>query len=146
MKAIHLMALAALCALPAGPAAAAEPATPAQDSTLQPLGECMRSGQAREWGVIDAQRVVVRTWDNRYYDIALKDKCPAMAKKAYLSLSEGRAIRDGRICGEIGENVLAHGGLPDRLHDRPCRIDSLRRIEKQEYDAHFAPAPQVAVR
>ena len=144
MKAIPLTAaMALLLAAGAGPANAVEPAGHAP---ISPVGQCMRAGQARDWGVVDARRVVVKTWDGRYYDINLKDNCPAMAKKAYLTLSEGRMVRDGRICGEIGESVLAHGGQANRLHDRPCRIDSLRRMDKQEFEAFFEPAPTVASR
>ena len=143
MKAIPLTAaMALLLAAGAGPANAVEPAGHAP---ISPVGECMRAGYARDWGVVDAQRVVVHTWDNRYYEIGLKDKCPAMAKKAYLALSEGM-IRDGRLCGSIGESVVPHGGRANRFDDRPCRIDSLRRMDKQEFDAFFEPAPTVASR
>ena len=146
MKAITITTTAAMAMLLAASAGTAAAGEPVGHARLGPVGECMRAGHARDWGVVDAQRVVVRTWDNRYYDISLKDNCPAMAKKAYLALSEGRMIRDGRICGEIGESVLPHGGRPNRLNDRPCRIDSLRRMDKAEFDTFFEPAPAVAVR
>ena len=144
MKTIPLTAtIALLLATLPGAATAKEPTGHAP---LSPVGECMRAGRAREWGVVDAQRVVVRTWDNRYYDISLKDKCPAMAKKSYLALTEGGVVRDGRICGEMGEHVVPHGGKANRLNDRPCRIDHLRRMDQEEYQSFFAPTPAVAIR
>ena len=148
MKAMHLAALAALFSATAVvPAQAVDPAAQGTQAApghvpISPLGECMRAGRARDWGVVDATRLVVRTWDGRHYDIGLKDKCPAAAKKAYLALTEGRGLRDGRICGELGDAVLPVSASYDRYRDRPCRIDSLRRIDKATFEHVFTLSPE----
>lgn len=148
MKAMHMAALAALVsATTLGPARAGGPAPHGKQAApghapMAPLGECMRAGRARDWGVVDATRLVVGTWDGRHYDIGLKDKCPATAKKAYLALTEGKGLRDGRICGELGDTVLPVSASYDRYRDRPCRIDSMRRIDKATFEQVFTLSPE----
>lgn len=143
MKAIHLATtLGVLLLAGSGSAPAGEQVAPAHQP-LRPLGECMRAGRPRDWGVVDAKRVVVHTRDGRYYDIRLQDSCPAMATRPYLSATEGwhAPVVDGRICGEMGEALIPHGFRRDRLTDHPCRIASLQRIDKQAFDTIFQMTP-----
>ena len=141
MKAIHLAAaLGVLLLAGSGNAPAGQPTG---HKPLRPLGECMRTDPPRDWGVVDARRVVVRTRDNRYYDISLQDNCPAMATRPYLTVTEVRhgAMPDGRVCGEMGEALIPRGFFRDGLTDRPCRIANVRRIDKQAFDAIFRMTP-----
>lgn len=136
---------------PAGPAPAARHPAP-----LRPVGECMVRNQVRDWGVVNDQRLVVRTLGERYYDIRLSHHCSALVKRPLLSfvenshnlpLGSGRGFRrgvghdpvttDGRICGDMGDAVLPHGGFRNGT-DLPCDIASVRRIDRQAYDGVFA--------
>lgn len=150
MKAIHLaVALGAALLAGSGTAPAVEPAPLGhQHQPLRPLGECMRAGRIKDWGVVDARRVVVHTWDGRYYQVSLQDSCPAMAKRAFLSATEGwhAPMPDGRICGEMGEALLPHGFHRDRLTDHPCRIANVRRIDRATFDTVFDMTPVEAHR
>jgi hypothetical protein len=146
MKTFHLAAvLAALfSASAAGSSPAATPgaATLTPHAPIRPLGACMRAGTPRDWGVVDAKRVVVHTRDGRYYDIGLSNTCPEMARRPWLTVTEGwgRAPRDGRICGDIGETVVPHGG--GYTHVRmPCQVNGIRRIDKATYEAVFRMTP-----
>jgi hypothetical protein len=143
MKAIHLAAMLGVLLLAgSGSAPAGEPSSPVHQP-LRPLGECMRAGRIKDWGVVDAHRVVVHTWDGRYYDIGLQDSCPTMARRAFLTATEGwhAPMPDGRICGEMGEALLPHGFRPDRLTDHPCRIANLQRIDRKTFDTIFRMTP-----
>jgi len=157
MKAITLSAAMAalLCGGAVGAASAGESApAPAMEvhegapmAPMSPLGECMRAGKARDWGLVDARRMVVRTWDGRYYDLGLMDDCPAAEKKAFLALLESRmSLRDGRICGDVGDAVLPVSPNHDRLHDHPCRIATMRRIDADTFEGVFGKSPEEGVR
>lgn len=122
---------------------------------LRPVGECMVSRQVLDWGVVDDRRVVVRTLGGRYYDVQLQHGCRDMLRRPFLSfhdgplqlpLGSGRGWRhgvgrdpvtsDGRICGDLGDAVLPRGGLLNGT-EIPCRIASVRRIDKRAYDGVF---------
>jgi len=141
MKAM-LLAAATTALLTIGAARAADPAAPAAPASdsapAAPLAACMRAGNARNWGLVDQQRLVVETRDGRYFDVELQDKCPASDRKMFLALLEDRhGLQDGRICGDLGDAVLPTGPYRDRLNDHPCRIASLRRIDKATFDQIF---------
>lgn len=144
-------------------AGASDPAAPdPRHAPLRPLGECMVARHVRDWGVVDARRVVVRTLGERYYDVRLRHDCRAMARRPLLSFSDslrplplgsGRGYRrdlgrdrvasDGRICGDMGESVIPHGGFWTGT-EIPCRIDSVRRIERQAFEGVFGRSPAEA--
>ena len=130
-----------------------------QHAPLRPLGECMVARHVRDWGMVDARRLVVRTLGERYYDVRLRHDCRAMVRRPLLSFSDslrplplgsGRGYRhgigadpittDGRICGDMGETVIPHGGFWNGT-EIPCRIDSVRRIERQAFEGVFGMSP-----
>jgi len=152
----------ALAAGASGAAAGPQAAPPAGSAPLRPIGECMIARQVRDWGVVDAQRVVVRTLGERYYDVTLRHQCRAMLRRPLLSFSDslrplplgsGRGFRhgvgqdpvvtDGRICGDMGDSVIAHGGTWTGS-EIPCRIDSVRRIDRQAFEGVFGRTPEEA--
>ena len=139
-------------------AAGADP----QTAPLRPLGECMVARHVRDWGVVDERRLVVRTLGERYYDVRLRHDCRDLLRRPLLSFSDrmqplplgsGRGYRrgvgedpvttDGRICGDLGDSVIPHGGVLNGT-EIPCRIDSVRRIERQAFDGVFGKSPTEA--
>ena len=133
-----------------------------QQAPLRPLGECMVARHVRDWGVVDARRLVVRTLGERYYDVRLRFDCRDLNRRPLLSFSDrlqplplgsGRGYRrslgqdpvttDGRICGDMGESVIPHGGVWNGT-EIPCRIDSVRRIERQAFEGVFGRSPAEA--
>ena len=152
MKPLLLLAVVSL-SLAAGISSAAGPDP--QHAPLRPLGECMVARHVRDWGVVDARRLVVRTLGERYYDVRLRHDCRAMVRRPLISFSDslrplplgsGRGYRpdigrdpvtsEGRICGDMGESVIPHGGFRTGT-EIPCRIDSVRRIERQAFEGVF---------
>lgn len=130
-----------------------------QHPPLRPIGECMVSRHVRDWGVVDQRRLVVRTLGERYYDVRLRHDCRDLLRRPLLSfrdglqplpLGSGRGYRhgvgddpvttDGRICGDLGDSVVPHGGAWNGT-EIPCRIESVRRIERQAFDGVFGKSP-----
>lgn len=130
-------------------------AGPVRKPPIRPLGDCMVARQVLDWGVVDTRRLVVRTLGNRYYDVELSHSCRALARRPLLSfrdgpqplpLGSGRGFRhglggnpaldDGRICGDLGESVIPHGGVWTGS-EIPCRIAGVRRIDKRAFDGVF---------
>ena len=130
-------------------------AGPERKPPLRPIGECMVARQVRDWGVVDNRRLVVRTLGNRYYDVELSHSCRDLSRRPFVSfrdgpmplpLGSGRGFRrgvgsnpvldDGRICGDLGESVIPHGGVWNGT-EIPCRIASVRRIDKRAFDGVF---------
>jgi len=159
MKPLLLLAVVSL-SLAAGISSAAGPDP--QHAPLRPLGECMVARHVRDWGVVDPRRLVVRTLGERYYDVRLRHDCRALDRRPLLSFSDhlrplplgsGRGFRrgigedpvtaDGRICGDMGESVIPHGGVWNGT-EIPCRIDSVRRIDRQAFDGVFGRSPAEA--
>jgi len=168
MKSVFLsMALASVlvaCASGVTPPTETLAAASVDQPPLRPLGECMVARHVRDWGVIDNQRLVVRSLGERYYDIRLQHRCSALGKRPLLSFSDslyplplgsGRGFRrgvgqdpvltDGRICGDPGESVIPHGGVWTGT-DLPCRIASVRRIDRGTFDGVFGKSPSQARR
>jgi hypothetical protein len=158
LSATFVLALAA----GASGAAPAPQGQPAGAAPLRPIGECMIARNVRDWGVVDPQRVVVRTLGERYYDVTLRHQCRAMLRRPFLSFSDslrplplgsGRGFRhgvgqdpvltDGRICGDMGDSVVPHGGTWSGS-EIPCRIDSVRRIDRQAFEGVFGRTPEQA--
>lgn len=123
-------------------------------------GDCMVARDVRDWGVVDARRVVVRTLGERYYDVTLQDRCTAMAKRPLLSFSDvprpvplgsgsgydrnvgvDPVSADGRICGDLGETVIPHGGTWTGT-DLPCRVAGVRRISRETFEGVFGKSPR----
>ena len=130
-------------------------AGPVRKAPIRPLGDCMVARQVRDWGVVDNRRLVVRTLGNRYYDVELTHTCRDLGRRPLLSFREGpmpiplgsglgfrrgvgrdMVLDDGRICGDMGESVIPHGGLWNGT-EIPCRIGSVRRIDQRAFDGVF---------
>ena len=130
-------------------------AGPVRKAPIRPIGDCMVARQVRDWGVVDNRRLVVRTLGERYYDIELSHACRDLGRRPLLSfrdgptpvpLGSGRGFRrgvgsnpaldDGRVCGDLGESVIPHGGVWSGT-EIPCRIASVRRIDKRAFDGVF---------
>lgn len=137
-------------------------AGPDRRAPIRPLGDCMVARQVRDWGVVDNRRLVVRTLGERYYDIELMHACRDLRRRPLLSfrdgpqpmpLGSGRGFRrglgsnpvldDGRICGDLGESVIPHGGVWTGM-EIPCRIGSVRRIDKRAFDGVFGHSSAAA--
>lgn len=150
---------AAILALACGVTSASGPA---RKPPIRPLGDCMVARQVRDWGVVDSRRLVVRTLGNRYYDVELGHSCRDLRRRPLLSfrdgpqplpLGSGRGYRrglganpvldDGRICGDLGESVIPHGGVWTGS-ERPCRIASVRRIDRRAFEGVFGRSPAQA--
>lgn len=148
-----LLAVLAGTALVAGPSAfAAESGQPAAASKpLRPLGDCLVARDVRDWVILGEQRLLVRADGGKYFDIALRDRCPDLQKRSYIRFSEGLSgfsggtrsgagrggdpvTTDGRVCGDLGDSVIASGGALTGS-EVPCRLESIRRIDKAAYDA-----------
>lgn len=161
---VRLLPATFVLALAAGAsgAAPAPQGQPVETAPLRPIGECMIARHVRDWGVVDRRRVVVRTLGERYYDVTLRHACSAMLRRPLLSFSDsvhplplgsGRGFRrgvgmdpvvtDGRICGDFGESVIAHGGTWTGS-EIPCRIESVRRIDRQAFEGVFGRTPEEA--
>lgn len=137
-------------------------AGPERKAPIRPVGDCMVARQVRDWGVVDNRRLVVRTLGDRYYDVELSHSCRDLSRRPLLSfrdglrplpLGSGRGFRpgvgrnpvldDGRICGDLGESVIPHGGVWSGT-EIPCRIASVRRIDKRAFDGVFGRSPKQA--
>lgn len=159
MKTSFLFLSATALCLGAGLAGAAGPHPP-----LRPVGECMVSRQVLDWGVVDNRRLVVKTLGSRYYDIELSHSCRDLDRRPFLAfrdgmqqlpLGSGRGWRpgvgsdpvtnDGRICGDIGDAVIPHSALWTGS-EIPCRIASVRRIDKRAFEGVFGKSSQEARR
>lgn len=168
MKTSLAASLVPILLLGAGVSGAAGPETgqsaQAPVAPLRPLGECMVARQVLDWGVIDERRLVVRSLGNRYYDIRLSHRCPAMARRPLLSFRDGlqplplgsaRGFRygvgadpittDGRICGDLGDAVVPHGGFWTGT-EIPCDIAQVRRIDKDAFEGVFGKSTPEAYR
>jgi hypothetical protein len=111
--------------------------------------------QVLDWGVVDDRRLVVKSLGSRYYDIQLSNSCRDLNRRPYLAFRDGlqamplgsaRGFRrgvgsdpvttDGRICGDLGDSVVPVSGVRNGL-EIPCRIGSIRRIDKDAFEGVF---------
>lgn len=159
MKTSFVFLFATTLCLGTGIAGAAGPHAP-----LRPIGECLVSRNVMDWGVVDNRRLVVKTLGSRYYDIQLSHSCRDLNRRPFLSfrdgmqqlpLGSGRGWRrgigsdpvtsDGRICGDLGDSVIPHSALWTGT-EIPCRISSVRRIDRRAFDGVFGKSSEEARR
>ena len=167
MKASLAASLVPILLLGAGVSGAVGPVagqSEAPVAPLRPLGECMLARQVLDWGVIDERRLVVRSLGDRFYDIKLSHRCAAMTRRPLLSfrdglqplpLGSGRGFRygvgadpvttDGRICGDLGDAVVPHGGFWTGT-EIPCDIAQVCRIDKDAFEGVFGKSTLEAYR
>ena len=147
MKSSLLVVLAAGLAV-AGVSSAQDPRPP---SRITPVGDCLVSRNVTAWGVVDDQRLVVRSLGQRYFDIQLSHACRDLTRRPHLLFRDGSAFSgpgsvrssgsragggDGRICGDIGDAIIPVSGRRTGS-ERPCDIRSMRRIDAATFERVF---------
>ena len=154
--------LALVLSLPFGASFAAEPTEPDRPAPIRPVGDCLVARDVMEWGVVDDQRMVVKSLGRRYYDIQLKASCRDLNRQPYLGFREGLrpsplgsgrgynpdtasdpVTADGRICGDLGDAVIPLGGVHTGL-ELPCTIERIQRIDETTYKQVFEHEVQMA--
>lgn len=107
----------------AGSAAVQAPA-PVSGYKPLPLAECLDPERARGWTQVDNGDLMVDA--GRYkYRVRVASACTALGYSNILGF-RGDPI-SGRVCGNIRDAVLTR--------DYPCKIESVQRLSKEEYDA-----------
>ena len=124
------LALAANVAL-----AQAKPPPPAY-TPLRPVANCLRTDRITEWHIVNPRTVTVRTGPDRYL-VKLQVACPRLSygppTLLFHSNRANQAVIPFSICGEAGETVRARD-------QPPCPIQSVRKIDKAEFDKLSAHA------
>lgn len=132
-----LTGLFALSLAVAANAASAQtkPKAPAY-TPLRPVADCLRTDRINEWHIVDPRTVTVRTGPDRYL-VKLQVACPRLSygppTLLFHSNPANQAVIPFSICGEAGESVRA-------LQQPPCPIQSVRKIDKAEFDKLSAHA------
>lgn len=97
---------------------------------LRPVADCLRTDRINEWHIVDSRTLAVRTGPERYL-VKLQVDCPRLRygppTLLFRSNPANQAVIPFSICGEAGETVRA-------LHQPPCAIQSVRKIDKTEFD------------
>lgn len=127
---MKVFALLLLPALLAGSfAQAADTAPPRQP--LRPISQCPDINRINEWHIIDAQTLTVRTGPFRYV-MKTQYKCPSLGRYgpgiSFHPSDDKSALGVTRICGDYGDTVSSHA-------QPPCSVESVRMIDKQQFDA-----------
>lgn len=113
-------------------AATAQPAGSGY-APLQPHSECLDPARVRSWHLIDSTRLLVDA-GRRHYLVLLNHACPELGHNPGIVFA-GKGPSQ-RICGYAGEQILPSGSLAGSL--RPCDIQRLLRISREEFDAQRA--------
>ena len=129
-----LLALSFALAANAAPAQT-KPKAPAY-TPLRPVADCLRADRINEWHVVDDRTITARTGPDRYL-VKLQVACPRLRygppTLLFHSNPANQAVIPFSICGEVGESVRAPG-------QPPCAIQSVRKIDKAEFDKLSAHA------
>lgn len=113
---------------------------------IRPESECLVANHVSAWGVINDQRLVVKSVGERYYDVQLAQSCPKLEREHFLSFRKGFMPTSGShalnllICGDMGDAVKLNRGIGGSSN--PCLISSIRRIDRETFDAVFGKDPQ----
>ncbi len=106
-----------------------KPKAPAY-TPLRPVADCLRTDRINEWHIVDSRTLAVRTGPDRYL-VKLQVDCPRLRygppTLLFHSNPANQAVIPFSICGEAGETVRA-------LHEPPCAIQSVRKIDQAEFD------------
>ncbi|MDI9239295.1 DUF6491 family protein [Lysobacter sp. LF1] len=163
MKASITTLLAVTLSLGASASLATQPEQSARRSApIRPIGDCLVARDVMEWGVVDDQRMVVKSLGKRYYDIRLNASCRDLKREPYLGFREGLrpsplgsgrgynpdtasdpVTADGRICGDLGDAVVPLGGGHTGL-ELPCTIQRIQRIDEATYRRVFEAGEMTA--
>jgi hypothetical protein len=97
---------------------------------IRPVSSCLRSDRINEWYIVDARTALVRTGPERF-EVKLQADCPRLGYPPkglmFHSNPANQAVMPWRICGEAGETVRSR-------NQPPCAIQSVRRIDKAQFD------------
>lgn len=132
-----LTRLFALSLVLAASAATAQTKPPAPAYTpLRPVANCLRTDRINEWHIVNSRTLAVRTGPVRY-QVKLRTACPRLSygppTLLFQSSRANQATSPFSICGEVGESVRTR-------NQPPCPIQSVRRINKAEFDKLSAQA------
>ena len=112
-----------------------KPKAPAY-TPLRPVADCLRTDRINEWHIVNPRTVTARTGPDRYL-VKLQVACPRLSygppTLLFHSNPANQAVIPFSICGEAGESVRA-------LQQPPCPIQSVRKIDKAEFDKLSAHA------
>ena len=117
-----------LCAIPIRAGATSQPRVPLL------AADCIAPAQINEWHIVDDRTATVRTGP-KHYVVKLQASCPQLRHPPGLIFranSANASVNSGRICGESGETVHSRG-------QAPCAIESVRKIDKVQFDQLNAP-------
>lgn len=103
---------------------------------LRPVADCLRTDRINEWHIVNPRTLTVRTGPDRYL-VKLQVACPRLSYGPpvllFHSNPANQAVIPFSICGEAGESVRSRG-------QPPCPIQSVRKIDKAEFDRLSAHA------
>lgn len=103
---------------------------------LRPVSQCLRTDRITEWHVVDARTLTVRTGPDRYV-VKLGADCQRLGYGPptlhFHASPAGKAVAPFSICGEMGETVSSP-------NQPPCAIQSVRKVDKAQFDALSAKA------
>jgi hypothetical protein len=129
-----LLALSLAVAANAAPAQT-KPKAPAY-TPLRPVADCLRTDRINEWHIVNSRTITARTGPDRYL-VKLQVACPRLSygppTLLFHSNRANQAVIPFSICGEAGETVRARD-------QPPCPIQSVRKIDKAEFDKLSAHA------
>jgi hypothetical protein len=112
-----------------------KPKAPAY-TPLRPVADCLRTDRINEWHLVNDRTITARTGPYRYL-VKLRTACPRLSygppTLLFHSNPANQAVIPFSICGEVGESVRALG-------QPPCPIQSVRKIDKAEFDRLSAHA------
>ena len=85
--------------------------------------ECFYARNMQGWSALDRDSFLIRATGGNYYHFKLKGLCPNLEHARVLAFKSNST----RVCGDAGEFV--------RVERQRCYIDSMRELDKQEYQA-----------
>lgn len=118
-----LRVLLALTLLPLASGAAEPSSGTSAYQPLRPLSACLDPTRVRSWNDIDSTTLLVDA-GRRKFRLELTTACPELSFD-HTILLVGDSV-SGRICGTIGESVVARG--------RSCRIARVIPIDAETYE------------
>ena len=125
---IGLLALSLAVAANAAPAQT-KPKAPAY-TPLRPVADCLRTDRINEWHIVNSRTLTVSNGPNRFL-VKLQASCPQLSYGAptlrFQTSKANKAVAPFSICGEAGESVRS-------MQPPPCPIQSVRKIDKAEFD------------
>ena len=85
--------------------------------------QCFYARNMQGWSALDRDSFLIRATGGSYYHFKVKGLCPNLKYARVLAFKSNSS----RVCGDAGEFV--------RVERQRCYIDSMRKLDKQEYQA-----------